>query len=84
MTMRTAPVLDADPIHRAADALAAGKVHAESDPTPGVYQVASFSEDGLAYRVDVNAKSCTCPAAQFQGQTPCKHLAALVIAMGVS
>lgn len=82
--MRTAPVLDADPIYRAADALAAGKVHAESDPTPGVYQVASFSEDGLAYRVDMNRRSCSCPASRFQGQRPCKHLAALILALGVS
>lgn len=82
--MRAAPTLDADPVHRAADALAAGKVHAGADPTPGVYRVASFSEDGLVYRVDVGEKSCTCPAAQFQGQMPCKHLAALVLALGGS
>lgn len=82
--MRAAPALDAGPIHRAADALAEGRVHVESDPTPDVYQVASFSEDGLAYRVDVGQRTCTCPAARFQGQRPCKHLAALILALGVA
>ena len=81
--MRTAPALDADPIHRAADALAESRVHVGSDPTPGRYRVASFTDAGVEYVVDTESKTCSCPSARFQGALPCKHLAAIVLLQGV-
>lgn len=81
--MGTTPTLDADPIHRAADALAEGRVHVGSDPTPGRYRVASFTDGGVEYIVDVQSKTCSCPSARFQGAKPCKHVAAIVLLQGV-